>query len=101
MFLTFVEWPSDVDIDDGTICMMSPVVMAMKSFDYKMPRTLVEGRVVLITSQYHDTISSNGNNYLIYEMFLTMVEWPYDIDMDDGTIHMTFSVKISMILFVY
>jgi hypothetical protein len=56
---------------------------------------------VLITSQYHDTISSNGNNYLIYEMFLTMVEWPYDIDMDDGTIHMTFSVKISMILFVY
>ena len=32
-----------MDIDDGTICMMSPVVMAMKSFDYKMPRTLVEG----------------------------------------------------------
>jgi hypothetical protein len=56
---------------------------------------------VLITSQYHDTISSNGNHYLIYEMFLTMVEWPYDIDMDDATIHMTFSVKISMILFVY
>ena len=43
MFLTLVEWPSDVDIDDGTICMTSPAVMAMKSFDFKMFHTLVEG----------------------------------------------------------
>jgi hypothetical protein len=34
--------PSDVDIDDGTICMTSPVIMVMKSFDNKMFHTLVE-----------------------------------------------------------
>ena len=31
-----------MDIDDGTICMASPAVMAKKSFDYTMFRTLVE-----------------------------------------------------------
>jgi hypothetical protein len=32
-----------VDIDEGTICMTSPAVMAMTSFDYKMFYALVEG----------------------------------------------------------
>jgi hypothetical protein len=56
---------------------------------------------MLITSQYHDTISCKGKNYLVYEMFLTVVEWSYDMDMDDGTIPMTSPVNMSMILFVY
>ena len=97
MFRTLVEWQSDMDTDDGTIYMTtSPVAMAMNSLITKCFARWLIDRVMLLTSKYHDTINTNGNNYPVYEMFLTLVEWPSDVDIDDGTICMTSPVVMVM-----
>lgn len=94
MFRTLVEWQSDMDTDDGTIYMTtSPVAMAMNSLIIKCFGLWLIDRVMLLTSKYHHTISSNGNNSLVYVMFLTLVEWTRNMDIDDCTICMTSPVR--------